>query len=141
MFPRLSRMDIHQSDPIRLFRDGLRGFVEAEMPREAAVVWDRDNQFPAFFASYLGSWPLVLGFTITEEDGGAGREIPATNVVIEDSARKSVAIAVSGFLAVRPAGMEPLYLCGLSMPPGGIIGGPRPQAPNSWMRPASTLTM
>lgn len=86
-------MDYLEPEHIRMLRDSLRRFVEAEMPRSEVAKWDEHGDFPVnVFAKLAGLG--VMGLTIPEEYGGAGRDIVATMVVIEELARRSLAVAI-----------------------------------------------
>lgn len=86
-------------------RDMLRRFVEKEMPRDAAARWDSDNEFPRDVFKRLASLG-VMGLTVPEEYGGAGRDIVSTMVVIEELSRRSLAVSVPYIMAACYAGMN-----------------------------------
>ncbi len=95
----------HEAEHIAILRDTLRRFVENEMPREAAQAWDRDNHFPRdVFAKLCGLG--VAGLTVPEEFGGAGRDITATMMVIEELSRRSMAVAVPYIMCACYGGMN-----------------------------------
>lgn len=98
-------MNFAESDDIRQLRDTLERFVEKEMPRSAAAVWDKKNHFPREVFDKLASLG-VLGLTIPEEYGGAGRDILATMVVIEELSRRSLAVSVPYIMGACYAGMN-----------------------------------
>ena len=83
---------MNEPDHICAYRDVLRRFVENEMPREAAAEWDRTDTFPRAVIDKLAKLG-VMGLTIPEEYGGAGRDIYATMVVIEELCKRSTAIS------------------------------------------------
>lgn len=93
-----------------MLRRTLRRFVEQEMPRELAQRWDRENHFPRDVFAKLAALGVV-GLTIPEEYGGAGRDIVSCMVTIEELARRSSAIAVPYIMAACYAGMNILE-CG-----------------------------
>lgn len=103
-------MVVDEQEHIRMLRETLRRFVEAEMPRAAAARWDRDNHFPRDVFDRLAQLG-VMGLTIPEEYGGAGRDIVATMVVIEELSRRSLAVSVPYIMAACYAGMN-LLECG-----------------------------
>lgn len=86
-------------------RTTVRRFVENEMPREAAQRWDAENSFPEDVFRKLGELG-VMGLTVPEEYGGAGRDIVATMVVIEELSRRSLAISVPYIMSACYAGMN-----------------------------------
>ncbi|MGH7898641.1 MAG: acyl-CoA dehydrogenase family protein [Candidatus Binatia bacterium] len=75
-----------------MLRETIRRFVEREMPREAARRWDRERTFPPDVFRRLAATG-VCGLTVAEEYGGAGRDIVAAVVVIDELARRGAAIA------------------------------------------------
>jgi alkylation response protein AidB-like acyl-CoA dehydrogenase len=103
-------MDLSEPEHIRILRDQLARFREERMPRSDARIWDETDHFPrGVFASLaeLG----VMGLTIPEEYGGAGRDIVGTMVAIEELARRSMAVAVPYIMCACYAGMN-ILACG-----------------------------
>ncbi len=98
-------MDFTEPDHLRQLRDTLERFVENEMPRAAAARWDRENHFPRDVFAKLAELG-VLGLTVPEAYGGAGRDILATMVVIEELSRRSLAVAVPYIMGACYAGMN-----------------------------------
>lgn len=98
-------MDFDEPEHIRALRNTLERFAEREMPRAAAQGWDRDNTFPRDVFDKLAALG-VLGLTVPEEYGGAGRDILATMVVIEELSRRSMAVAVPYIMGACYAGMN-----------------------------------
>lgn len=98
-------MDFQEPEHIPMIRDTVRRFVEAEMPRDAARKWDRENTFPRNIFDKLVALGLT-GLTVEEEYGGSGRDIPATMVVIEELSRRSLAVAVPYIMSTCYAGMN-----------------------------------
>jgi alkylation response protein AidB-like acyl-CoA dehydrogenase len=82
-----------EAEHVTMLRDTMRRFVENEMPRELAQKWDRENDFPREVFDQLSALG-VNALVVPEEYGGAGRDITATMVVIEELARRSMAVAV-----------------------------------------------
>ncbi|NKB48634.1 MAG: acyl-CoA dehydrogenase [Alphaproteobacteria bacterium] len=95
----------HEAEHIAILRDTIRRFVENEMPREAAQAWDRDNHFPRDVFAKLCELG-VAGLTVPEEYGGAGRDITATIMVIEELSRRSMAVAVPFIMCACYGGMN-----------------------------------
>lgn len=100
----------NETEHIRMLRDMLRRFVAAEMPREAAKRWDKENHFPREVFAKLAELG-VMGLTVPEEFGGAGRDIVATMATIEELSKRSMAVAIPYVMAVCYAGMN-LVECG-----------------------------
>lgn len=98
-------MNFEEPEHITMIRDTVRRFVETEMPREAARQWDKENHFPRDVYGKLGALGM-MGLTVPEAYGGSGRDIPATMVVIEELARRSLAVAVPYIMCSCYAGMN-----------------------------------
>ncbi len=94
-----------EAEHVAMLRDTLRRFVENEMPRELAQRWDRENEFPREVFDKLSALG-VNALTVPEEFGGAGRDITATMVVIEELARRSMAVAVPYIMCACYGGMN-----------------------------------
>lgn len=86
-------MDFAEQDHIEMLRETVRRFVEKRMPREDAARWDKANHFPREVFDELGELG-VMGLTVPEDYGGAGRDIVATMMVIEELSRRSLAVSV-----------------------------------------------
>ncbi len=94
-----------EPEHIAILRDTVRRFVDNEMPRELAQAWDRDDHYPRDVFAKLCELG-VAGLTVPEEFGGAGRDITATMVVIEELARRSMAVAVPYIMCACYGGMN-----------------------------------
>lgn len=103
-------MNFAEPDHIRQLRDTLERFVAREMPREKAAAWDKAGHFPRDVFDKLAGLG-VLGLTVPEEYGGAGRDILATMVVIEELSRRSLAVSIPYIMGACYAGMT-LVDCG-----------------------------
>jgi len=99
------KVDYAETPETTQLRDMLRRFVEKEMPREAAALWDSENTFPREVFGRLASLG-VMGLTVPEEYGGAGRDIVSTMIVIEELSRRSLAVSVPYIMAACYAGMN-----------------------------------
>lgn len=113
-------MDFSEPEHIRMLRELLRRFVEGEMPRNAVAEWDRSGHFPRDVFAKLADLG-VMGLTIPEEYGGAGRDILATMVVIEELARRSLAVAIPYLMAACYAGMN-ILACGSEEQKRSLLG-------------------
>ncbi len=98
-------MDYADTPEVTQLRDLLRRFVDREMPREAAARWDSENEFPREVFRKLASLG-VMGLTVPEEYGGAGRDIVSTMIVIEELSRRSLAVSVPYIMSACYAGMN-----------------------------------
>ncbi|MGJ7531397.1 acyl-CoA dehydrogenase family protein [Variovorax sp. GB1P17] len=98
-------MNFTEPEHVGQLRDTLVRFVEKEMPRAAAARWDKENHFPRDVFDKLAALG-VLGLTVPEEHGGAGRDILATMVVIEELSRRSLAVSVPYIMGACYAGMN-----------------------------------
>jgi len=90
---------------ISMLRATLRRFVESEMPREKARHWDETDHFPRDVFDKLVELG-VLGTTVDEKYGGAGKDILATMITIEELSRRSLAVASPYIMATCYAGMN-----------------------------------
>ncbi|MFA7639518.1 MAG: acyl-CoA dehydrogenase family protein [Parvibaculum sp.] len=98
-------LNFDEPEHVRMLRETTRRFVEAEMPRAKAREWDRGNIYPAEVIAKLGAMGM-MGLTVEERYGGAGIDIYATMAVIEEIAKRSVAVACPYIMAVCYAGMN-----------------------------------
>jgi alkylation response protein AidB-like acyl-CoA dehydrogenase len=98
-------MDFAEPDHIRQLRETLRRFVEKEMPRSMAAKWDKENYFPREVFHKLAQLG-VMGLTVPDQYGGAGRDIVATMIVIEELSKRSLAVSVPYIMAACYAGMN-----------------------------------
>ncbi|HEY0686136.1 MAG TPA: acyl-CoA dehydrogenase family protein [Steroidobacter sp.] len=98
-------MNFDESDTITELRSLLGRFMEKEMPRELAKDWDRRNHFPRDVFDKLADLGL-MGLTVPEEYGGAGRDIIATMVVLEELSRRSLAVSVPYMMCACYGGMN-----------------------------------
>jgi alkylation response protein AidB-like acyl-CoA dehydrogenase len=103
-------MNFDLPEHIVMLQETLRRFVARHMPREAAAKWDRDNHFPRDVFRELGRLG-VMGLTIPEQYGGAGRDILATLITIEELSKRSLAVSVPYIMGACYAGMN-LVECG-----------------------------
>ncbi len=92
------------SDDALELREVVRRFVEKQMPRSAAAEWDKNSEFPRPVFDKLAGLG-VMGLAIPEEYGGAGRDIHATLMVIEELSKRSMAVAIPYIMASCYAGM------------------------------------
>lgn len=97
--------DYDEAEHVTQLRESVRHFVAAEMPREQARAWDRENHWPAEIHARLAALG-VFGLTVPEAYGGSGPDISATMAVIEELAKRSTAIACSYIMGVCYAGMN-----------------------------------
>ena len=81
------------TDEHRLLRDTVRSFARRELAPIAAEI-DRDDAFPPDLFRRLGELG-VLGVTVPREYGGAGADLLAGVLVIEQLARASASVALS----------------------------------------------
>ena len=98
-------MNFAENEDIRTLRETLQRFVEKEMPRDLVAQWDKTNTFQREVFRKLAGLG-VLGLTVPEEYGGLGRNIVATMVVIEELAKRSLAVAIPYINAACYAGMN-----------------------------------
>lgn len=91
-------------DHVAMLRETLRRFIANEMPREAAAKWDKANEYPRAIIDQLGDLGL-MGLTVPEQYGGAGRDVVTTMIVIEELSKRSLAVAVPYIMSACYAGM------------------------------------
>jgi alkylation response protein AidB-like acyl-CoA dehydrogenase len=103
-------MNFEESEEVRELRRSLSRFVERNMPREAAVDWDKRNHFPRDVFKKLAELG-VLGLSVPEEYGGLGRNILATIITIEELSKRSLAVSVPFIMAACYAAMN-IVECG-----------------------------
>lgn len=85
-------MNFDESEEITLLRTTLRRFLERELPRDLARRLDQDAKHAKDAFARLCELG-VTGLTIPEEYGGAGVDILAAIVVIEELARRGTSLA------------------------------------------------
>lgn len=98
-------MDFTEPEHIVMLRETLRRFIETEAPRHKAAEWDKTDHFPRPVFDKLAELG-VMGLTVPEQYGGAGRDILACMIAIEELAKRSCAIAVPYIMAACYAGMN-----------------------------------
>jgi len=98
-------MNFEEADHIRMLRDSVRRLMDTKLPRADARRYDRENIFPKAVYEELGRAGL-MGLTVPADYGGQGPDISATMAVIEELAKRSVAIACPYIMAVCYAGMN-----------------------------------
>jgi alkylation response protein AidB-like acyl-CoA dehydrogenase len=96
---------IEEAEEQTLLRDMLRRFVEAEMPREKARAWDREEHFPRDVHDKLAGLGLT-GLTVPEAYGGSGREVVSTIIVIEELCARSLAVGCAYIQSACYAGLN-----------------------------------
>lgn len=85
-------MNFVEDEHIGMLRQSLRRFIEKEMPRERARELDRTMEFPRETFRRLCAMG-VTGLTTAEEYGGAGVDILAAIVTIEELAKRGTSLA------------------------------------------------
>lgn len=103
-------MNFDLPEHIVLLQESLRRFVARHMPRELAAKWDKENYFPRDVFDKLAELG-VMGLTVPEAYGGAGRDILATLITIEELSKRSLAVSVPYIMGACYAGMN-LVECG-----------------------------
>ena len=101
----MNELSYLEPDHIRMLRDTLRRFVAQEMPLQAARHWDEADIYPREVMTRLAELG-VTALTTPEQYGGAGEDILATMVVIEELSRRSLAVSVPYIMCTCYAGMN-----------------------------------
>ena len=83
---------VDEPEHITLLRATLRRFIANKSPREKAREWERAHHFPVDVFAELAQLG-VLGLTFDEEYGGAGRDVVAALVVIDELCTRGTALA------------------------------------------------
>jgi alkylation response protein AidB-like acyl-CoA dehydrogenase len=99
-----------EPEHVSILRQTVQRFVDENMPRDEVALWDKDNHFPRDVFARLADLG-VMGLTVPEAYGGPGRDLLATIVVIEELAKRSLAVAVPYIMSACYAGMN-LLECG-----------------------------
>jgi alkylation response protein AidB-like acyl-CoA dehydrogenase len=81
-----------------MLRQSLRRFLDRECPREKVRRWDEEDYYPREAVEKLRELG-VFGLTTAEEYGGAGRDIPAAIITIEELCRRCLTIGVAYIMA------------------------------------------
>lgn len=79
-------MYVPESREHEMLRQSLRRFLERECPGEKVRRWDEEDYYPPELTVKLRELG-VFGLTTPEEYGGAGRDIPAAILTIEELSR------------------------------------------------------
>ncbi|WP_254302542.1 acyl-CoA dehydrogenase family protein [Sphingobium chlorophenolicum] len=98
-------MNSDEPEHVAMLRDRLGRFIEDHMPRNKAAKWDAENYFPRDVFDRLADLG-VMGLTVPEEFGGAGRDILATMIVIEELSRRSLAVSIPYIMSACYAGIN-----------------------------------
>ena len=85
---------VPKSSEHQILRQTLRRFLERECPRELVRRWDEDDYYPRAAVEKLRELG-VFGLTTSEEYGGAGRDIPAALIAVEELARRSLTLSIA----------------------------------------------
>lgn len=75
----------------RMLRDTLTRFIEKEMPCDLVDKWDLECHFPRDVHQKLVELGL-MGLTVDEKHGGAGRDLQSTITVIEELCGRSLSV-------------------------------------------------
>ncbi len=81
-----------------MLRQSLRRFLDRECPREQVRRWDEADYYPRAVVEKLRELG-VFGLTTPEEYGGAGRDIPAAIITVEELCRRCLTVGVAYIMA------------------------------------------
>lgn len=93
------------SDEVLMLRDSLRRLLDDVASPEAAARWDREDHLPPELILQLADLG-VCGLAVDEAHGGLGLDVPAILMVIEELARRSMALAGLYVMCVSYAGLN-----------------------------------
>lgn len=85
-------MIFNEDEHITMLRDLIRKFLDREAPLALVAEWDRKDEMPRSIFDAMGQLG-ISGLMVPEEYGGTGVDVPATMVVVEELARRSITIA------------------------------------------------
>lgn len=91
-------MYVPESREREMLRQSLRRFLDRECPREKVRRWDEEDYYPREVVERLRELG-VFGLTTPEEYGGAGRDVPAAIITIEELCRRCLTIGVAYIMA------------------------------------------
>lgn len=91
-------MYVPESREREMLRQSLRRFLDRECPREKVRRWDEEDYYPREVVEKLRALG-VFGLTTPEEYGGAGRDIPAAIITIEELCRRCLTVGVAYIMA------------------------------------------
>lgn len=98
-------MDFCEREEITGLRDTLRKYLKRECPDEKLATWDREDFIPRSELEALGRLG-VCGLCIPEEYGGAGHNVVALTVAIEEIARRSAGLAAYYVMCAAYGGLN-----------------------------------
>lgn len=87
-------MFIEEPKERQMLRETVRRFLDRECPRSAVRRWDEEDYYPRHVLEKLRDLG-VFGLTVSEQYGGAGRDIPAAIATVEELARRSLVVAIA----------------------------------------------
>ncbi len=91
-------MYVPESSEREMLRESLRRFLERECPREKVRMWDEQDVYPRAVVEKLRELG-VFGLTVPEAYGGAGRDLPAAIITVEELARRCLVVSVAYIMA------------------------------------------
>lgn len=91
-------MYVPESREREMLRQSLRRFLDRECPREKVRRWDEEDYYPREVVEKLRELG-VFGLTTAEEYGGAGRDVPAAIITIEELCRRCLTVGVAYIMA------------------------------------------
>lgn len=93
------------SEEVLMLRDSLRRLLDDIAPPETIARWDREDRLPPELIYGLAELG-VCGLAVPEEHGGLGVDVPALLMVVEELARRSMALAGLYVMCVSYAGLN-----------------------------------
>ncbi|MGH7961933.1 MAG: acyl-CoA dehydrogenase family protein [Candidatus Binatia bacterium] len=103
-------MYVPESPERQMLRQSIRRFLDRECPREKVRQWDEQDHYPLDVVVKLRELG-IFGLTTPEEYGGAGRDIPAAMIALEELSRRCLSLGYA-YLFSAVYGAINIYACG-----------------------------
>jgi alkylation response protein AidB-like acyl-CoA dehydrogenase len=98
-------MAIQLSDDLLMVRDSLRRLLDEIAPPEKIHAWDKADRLPPELILRLAELG-ICGLAVDEAYGGVGRNVPGLLMVIQEIARRSMALAGLYVMCASYAGLN-----------------------------------
>lgn len=85
-------MDFSEPEHITMMRESIRRMLDRHATREMVAQWDEADRVPRALMAQISDLGICT-LTVPEEYGGAGRDIVAAMIAVEELSRRSMVIA------------------------------------------------